>query len=380
MKKKFGVFRWIFTVYFTVLFLNGCYTAPQNEINSAQDQTAMVSQTEQGKDSETNSEQADSQIAAESEINAESDFTVAAEIKKSAAAEFSFESVPAFTTEPYVIVNDNVPYFTDDELVTTSFENYSDLDSMGRCGAAYANVCTELMPTQERGEIGSVKPSGWQTVKYDIVSGKYLYNRCHLIGYQLSAENANTKNLITGTRYLNVEGMLPFENMVADYVKDTGNHVLYRVTPVFEGNNLVASGVRMEAKSVEDAGAGILFHVYCYNNQPGIIIDYATGESHQDPDYAGGMAVSEGIQAESYSTSDKAVTEGSNNNSDSADTAVETPVPASQDSTIMVHITDTGSKYHSAGCRYLKKSDREVTLQEAKNAGLSPCSQCSPPQ
>ncbi|MET0016373.1 DNA/RNA non-specific endonuclease [Oscillibacter sp.] len=160
-----------------------------------------------------------------------------------------------------------------------AFETYSPLDSLGRCSVAYANVCTETMPTEERSEIGQIKPSGWYTVKYDNVDGKYLYNRCHLIGYQLTAENANEKNLITGTQYLNVEGMLPFENMVADYVKETSNHVLYRVTPVFEGNSLVASGVLMEAESVEDKGAGVCFNVYCYNNQPGVTIDFATGES-----------------------------------------------------------------------------------------------------
>ena len=152
--------------------------------------------------------------------------------------------IPPFTDQPYVILGDNVPTFTETEkAVTTSFEDYAPLDSLGRCGVTYACIGRDLMPTEERGSIGSVKPSGWQTVKYDIVDGKYLYNRCHLIGFQLTGENANRENLITGTRYLNIEGMLPFENMVADYIKETGNHVLYRVTPVFEGNNLVASGV-----------------------------------------------------------------------------------------------------------------------------------------
>lgn len=191
----------------------------------------------------------------------------------------SLSNIPAYSGSPYVAVNSNKPYFSDDDLTTNVFENYSNLDSLGRCGVAYANVCEEIMPTGRRGEIGSVKPSGWHTVKYDNVDGKYLYNRCHLIGYQLSAENANPKNLITGTRYLNVTGMLPFENMVADYVKETDHHVLYRVTPVFSGNNLLASGVLMEAESVEDKGDGVEFCVYCYNVQPGIKIDYATGNS-----------------------------------------------------------------------------------------------------
>lgn len=184
--------------------------------------------------------------------------------------------------EPYVVINDNNPDFTEADMTTVSFESYGELDVLGRCTTAFANIGKDLMPAEKRGSIGEVKPTGWQTAKYDNVDGKYLYNRCHLIGYQLTGENANAKNLITGTRYLNVDGMLPFENMVADYIKETNNHVLYRVTPVFSGDNLVASGVQMEAESVEDNGDGILFNVYCFNAQPGIAIDYATGNSHQD--------------------------------------------------------------------------------------------------
>lgn len=186
----------------------------------------------------------------------------------------------AYNGEPYVELNDNVPNFTTREKNNTkAFENYHRLDALGRCDTAYANICKELMPTEKRGAIGMVKPSGWNTVKYDVVDGKYLYNRCHLIGFQLAGENANKKNLITGTRYLNVDGMLPFEDEVADYVKDTDHHVLYRVTPVFKGDNLVAEGVEMEAYSVEDKGKGICFHVFVYNVQPGVTIDYANGES-----------------------------------------------------------------------------------------------------
>lgn len=192
------------------------------------------------------------------------------------------DEVPEYSGSPYIAINGNIPYFTDDEITTDTFESYAPLDSLGRCGVTYANICPELMPTQERGVIGEVRPTGWHLVKYDWVDGKYLYNRCHLIGYQLSGENANVSNLITGTRYLNIEGMLPFENLVADYVHETGNHVLYRVTPVFEGDNLLASGVVIEAESVEDNGAGIMFNVYCYNVQPGVKIDYATGESEAD--------------------------------------------------------------------------------------------------
>ena len=188
----------------------------------------------------------------------------------------------SYDGKPYVVINDNNPDFTEADMTTASFESYGELDGLGRCTTAFANIGKDLMPAEKRGSIGEVKPTGWQTAKYDNVDGKYLYNRCHLIGYQLTGENANEKNLITGTRYLNVDGMLPFENMVADYIKETNNHVLYRVTPVFSGDNLVASGVQMEAESVEDNGDGILFNVYCFNAQPGIAIDYATGDSHQD--------------------------------------------------------------------------------------------------
>lgn len=189
------------------------------------------------------------------------------------------DEIPPFSGEPYVAVNNNVPSFLPGEMTTSSYEVYSPLDDLGRCGVASACVGVDLMPTEERESIGQVKPSGWQTVKYDCVDGKYLYNRCHLIGFQLTGENANKQNLITGTRYMNVEGMLPFENMVADYVKETENHVLYRVSPVYDGDDLVARGVQMEALSVEDEGEGVSFNVYVYNSQPGVEIDYATGES-----------------------------------------------------------------------------------------------------
>lgn len=191
----------------------------------------------------------------------------------------SVMDVPDFSGQPYVVLNNNEPEFEDQDITDQAYEFYSELDALGRCGYAMACIGTELMPTEDRGTIGQVKPSGWQTVKYDFVDGKYLYNRCHLIGFQLTGENANKCNLITGTRYLNVDGMLPFENMIADYVKETGNHVMYRVTPVYDDDNLVARGVQMEAISVEDNGEGICFHIYAYNIQPGVQIDYATGKS-----------------------------------------------------------------------------------------------------
>lgn len=262
-------------------------------------------------------------------------------------------SIPAFSGEPYVAINNNIPDFTDADLITSSFEEYSNLDSLGRCGVAYACIGTDLMPTEDRGSIGQVKPSGWHTVKYDCVDGKYLYNRCHLIGYQLTAENANENNLITGTRYLNVEGMLPFENMVADYIKETGNHVLYRVTPIFEGNNLVANGVHMEAKSVEDNGEGILFNVYCYNAQPGVGIDYATGESWLDT----------GSEAETPSSSQSSSIENGE----------------------VTYILNTNSyKFHDPSCSSVdqmsdsNKEDFTGTRDAVIAMGYEPCGRCNP--
>ena len=192
----------------------------------------------------------------------------------------SENSIPDYSDKAYVILNNNKPEFTESEITTKAFEKYSELDNLSRCGVAFACLGIETMPTEERGEIGMVKPSGWHLKKYDCVDGKYLYNRCHLIGFQLSGENANDRNLITGTRYLNIEGMLPFENQVADYIEETCNHVMYRVTPIFEGDNLLCKGVKMEAYSVEDNGKGISFNVFCYNVQPSIKIDYETGENY----------------------------------------------------------------------------------------------------
>ena len=191
----------------------------------------------------------------------------------------SLEDVPAYSGEPFVVLDGNVPQFTESDHTTDSFEEYGALDALERCTYTIACIGQDLMPTEDRGSISHIKPTGWHSVQYDFVDGKSLYNRCHLIGHQLAGEDANERNLITGTRYMNVDGMLPFENMVADYVKETGNHVMYRVIPVYDGDNLVANGVTMEAWSVEDQGEGICFYVYVYNVQPGVVIDYATGES-----------------------------------------------------------------------------------------------------
>lgn len=212
----------------------------------------------------------------------------------------SLGEIPEYSGSPYIEVDGNIPSFEAEDMTEISFESYAELDYLGRCGEAYANLGIDTMPTEERGNIGMVKPSGWHTAKYDFVDGKYLYNRCHLIGYQLSAENANEQNLITGTRYMNVEGMLPFENEVADYIKTTDNHVLYRVTPIFDGENLVASGVLMEAKSVEDDGSGVSFKVYCYNVQPNVIIDYASGDSWRERTKIAETSTAENAQEAEY--------------------------------------------------------------------------------
>lgn len=279
--------------------------------------------------------------------------------------------ISAYSGEPYVAINNNVPYFSDAEMTTTSFEDYSPLDSLGRCGVAYSCVGTETMPTEERGSIGQVKPSGWHTVKYDFVDGKYLYNRCHLIGYQLTAENANERNLITGTRALNIDGMLPFENMIADYIKETGNHVLYRVTPMFDGNDLVAKGVLMEAKSVEDNGDGILFCVFAYNVQPGVTIDYATGDNEAD-----------GTQSSQTSTTTAAAVAPA----ESAVVATPTPEPVVEQvpqGTTYILNTNT-KKFHYPSCgsvKQMKESNKQSytgSRDDVIAMGYVPCKKCNP--
>lgn len=264
----------------------------------------------------------------------------------------TLDEIPEYSGSPYVYLYENVPGFSDEDLTTEPFETFSSLDLLGRCGVAYANVCQELMPTEEREAIGQVKPSGWQTVRYDdLVDGNYLYNRCHLIGFQLTGENANEQNLITGTRYLNVDGMLPFENQVAEYVEDTGNHVLYRVTPIYDGTDLVASGVQMEALSVEDGGQGVKFNVYVYNVQPGVEIDYATGNSWRSGE--------EPVQADTDST-----TSGS---------------------TVFTYVLNTKSeKFHDPGCSGASKiseENKETYTGQRDDLiamGYEPCGQCQP--
>lgn len=286
-------------------------------------------------------------------------------IEESSVTGFDVSIIPDFSGEPFYILNNDVPFFNEQEKNNIdAFENYSDLDNLGRCRVAYANICVDLMPTEERGEIGQIRPSGWHTVKYNgIVDGNYLYNRCHLIGYQLAGENANEKNLITGTRYMNIVGMLSFENEVYEYVQETNNHVLYRVTPIFKGNNLVASGVEMEAYSVEDNGRGVCFNVYVYNVQPGIIIDYATGDSEVDPNYS--------------------------NVSKEDDNTIGNEVHSSEESTAVMpdcdYVLNTNTKkFHYPSCssvQDMKEKNKEYYTgerQELIDRGYSPCGRCKP--
>ncbi len=262
---------------------------------------------------------------------------------------YDLSNIPDYDGKAYVELNGNVPEFSKSEKTySESFEEYGKLDSLGRCTYAVSCIGKDLMPTEKRGSIGSVKPSGWHISKYDFVDGKYLYNRCHLIGYQLTAENANERNLITGTRYLNVEGMLPFENDVADYIEITNNHVYYKVTPIFEGNNLVANGVQMQAYSVEDNGQGISFNVYCYNVQPGVAIDYATGDNQ--------AVASSSITSTSSDVSDK-----------------------------KTYIVNTKTKkFHNPDCDGVKKMSSsnkkkyKGTRDSLISNGYSPCQKCNP--
>lgn len=370
----------IFALCISTLSACGSDTAPsdhspssslQVEISDLQDSTPGETEERDGFESldsasckgDTVPSQSDAPSASQGQ---QTESSAPAEI--TTASSFSLSDVPAYSGKAYTSVNGNVPYFTAAELTTTSFETYSDLDTLGRCGVTYACIGQDLMPTKERGSIGMVKPTGWHTVRYDdLVDGKYLYNRCHLIGYQLTGENANTQNLITGTRYLNIEGMLPFENMVADYIQETNNHVLYRVTPIFEGNNLLANGVLMEGYSVEDKGAGVSYCVFAYNVQPGIEIDYATGESK----------LADGAQQEEQKTATVTPTP-------SPEPEKQEPVTGSEASQADYILNTNTKKFHYPTCSSVndmkEKNKQEFfgTRDETIALGYSPCGSCKP--
>ena len=286
----------------------------------------------------------------------------------------SYRDVPAFEGNPYVYVNDGEPTFTDEQRAAEpGHEHYGELDELGRCTAAFAMVGPETQPTEKRGSIGEVRPSGWQMAKYDFVEGKYLFNRCHLLGYQLTGENANPQNLITGTRYLNIQGMLPFENAVADYVDATGNHVLMAVTPIFEGDELVARGVHMMAESVEDGGEGVAFNVFCYNVQPGVVIDYGTGES---------MLEEEATPLPDVSGAEKAPATASDGGGEASEKgATETD----ESKGVAVYVLNTNSKkFHRPDCSSVgqmsakNREDVEDTRDNLIANGYDPCKRCNP--
>lgn len=283
---------------------------------------------------------------------------------------FDYSMVPEYNGNASVAINNNVPFFNADEKVagTSSFETYSELDELKRCGTAYACIGKDIMPTEERGQIGMVKPTGWHTVKYDCVDGKYLYNRCHLIAYCLAGENANEKNLITGTRYLNIEGMLPYETLTAKYMDNNpDNHVLYRVTPVFIGSELVARGVLMEGYSVEDNGAGVNFCVFCYNVQPDVEINYADGESSQNG------SKDKGTGFTGYTNEDSGFSGYSNKSSTETGSSINSYV-----------VNTSSKKFHKADCKNANKiSDKNKEIvnescDELIGDGYEPSKCCNP--
>lgn len=288
----------------------------------------------------------------------------------------SYRDVPAFEGNPYVYVNDGEPTFTDEQRAAEpGHEHYGELDELGRCTAAFAVVGPETQPTEKRGSIGEVRPSGWQMAKYDFVEGKYLFNRCHLLGYQLTGENANPQNLITGTRYLNIQGMLPFENAVADYVDATGNHVLMAVTPIFEGSELVARGVHMMAESVEDGGEGVAFNVFCYNVQPGVVIDYGTGASMLEEDATPLPDVSGAESAPDAASEGAGAREASEKGATGSD----------EGKGVAEYVLNTNSrKFHLPSCSSVgqmspkNREDVEDTRENLIANGYDPCKRCNP--
>ena len=384
--KRNNKLSYFLTLLLCLCMLVGCgsSTATQIMLKAADSETESYVETVQTESAENDpGDEAEIQTAAETEIQAaakvQSDDSKQKVVHTGTASAFNTADVPAYSGKPYTAVNNNEPYFTSDDLTTEAFENYSELDSLGRCGVAYANVCLETMPTEKRGSISEVKPTGWHSVKYDNVDGKSLYNRCHLIGYQLTAENANQQNLITGTRYLNVDGMLPFENMVADYVKETDNHVLYRVTPIFTGDNLVADGVLMEGYSVEDEGDGICFCVYAYNVQPGITIDYATGDSWLSSENGNSDSSSGGNSAVSQSAADKS---GTQQAAVQTESVKETSAPVSTGTEYILN-TNT-KKFHYPSCSSVKqmkasnKKEYTGSRDDLIAQGYDPCKKCNP--
>ena len=357
MKKAKSVVIAVIILFFAGVAAFGNDTSEETTVSSAverdvpvedeSDQQTVVTDTETGRDN--SQEENKKEESADIRDNA-----------KEEGATFDYSLVPAYTNRPYVEINGNTPFFTESELTNVSFEKYSSLDQLNRCQVAEASLGADLMPTEERGSIGWIEPTGWHLVKYDGIDGNYLYNRCHLIAYQLAGENANEKNLITGTRYLNTEGMLPFENRVADYIKATNHHVMYRVTPIFVDDELLARGVLMEAESVEDTGNDLMFCVFCYNVQPEVTIYYKDGSS-------------EG--AEFTGSSDK-IEDG---------VAESNPSSLSEPAEKQSYVLNTNThRFHYPYCSSvedMKDSNKEDffgTREEAMALGYKPCGNCNP--
>lgn len=369
---------------FSLAFLPGC----SQELDYGQTSDQATAQTTQQSDQDGAAAE-DSQADAGASPAQEPVLITAADGTQQPA----LDTIPAYNGAPYLEINDNQPTFTDEEKQSATFEEYAPLDKEGRCGTASALVSEETMPTEDRGDISEVHPSGWQSTKYDFIDGKNLYNRCHLIGYQLTGENANEENLITGTRYLNTEGMLPFENEVDDYIEATDNHVLYQVTPLFLGDDLVARGVHMQAYSVEDNGAGVSFNVYCYNVEPGVGIDYATGNSWEDDstmtygEDAGagaGGAAAVGAGAAGAAGVGAAGTGAATSSAGSA-SAQGAGSQSEGNQTQMDYVLNTNTmKFHEPGCpsvddiKAKNKQEYHGTRQDLIDQGYSPCGRCKP--
>ncbi|MCD8218446.1 MAG: DNA/RNA non-specific endonuclease [Clostridiales bacterium] len=370
--KKFTTSVLCILICSLLVFISACsYDKPESE---QADTSSVQAEEDQAVEEADSADSAESEAGTAQSTEAEATQTSEAEDRLEIWTGVSEEDleqadtvddVPEYEGEIYAVVNDNEPEFTEEELsVTESYESYSELDELGRCGVCTACIGTDIMPTEERGSIGQVKPSGWHTVKYDCVDGLYLYNRCHLIAYELAAENANEENLITGTRYFNVEGMLPLENMVTDFVKETGYHVLYRVTPVFEGDDLVAAGVQMEAESLEDGGEGICYNLFVYNIQPGVAIDYATGDSWESD--------------ETLFASDE-----EDDVTDTSETEVD--VTAETDSDTETYVVNTNTKkFHKPTCSSVddiadyNRKDYSGSRETLISQGFEPCKRCNP--
>lgn len=364
LKDKFRINKAISTVLAVIFLFAGALAIPENKVKNTSDNDSSVSEIilDNSSTESVISSNGNENSSHESEITSSKESVGSSQtnVNSSSTTRISPSSIPNYSGSPYVVINNNIPKFSSEELKTIGYEKYSDLDSLGRVGIAIASLGKDTMPKdgEERGDISGIKPTGWIQAKYSCVNGGWLYNRCHLIGWQLSAENANNKNLITGTKYMNNEGMLPFENMVADYIDETNNHVAYRVTPIFEGNNLLANGVQLEAYSVEDNGEGIQFNVFCYNIQSGVNIDYSTGKS---------------------SSSSSNNSESSSNTNITSNNTVQSEVSNNENNSQTVYITKTGKKYHSSkNCPGLSnaKEISDSTLSEALPKGLDPCSKC----